>query len=179
MTSSLQCQHPPIQPFHLWKYDWLTLGQESVPGQIKWSESRAGWLLFTEGSSNLQATGESDWHFSLSTIYIFQNSDRWCVITYLHSSFFVILHSVLRVLWIINKLFINDDVTYQNVPVAQTVKNLLVMQETRVQSLGWEVPLKKGMAIHSSILAWRIPWTEKPGGLQTVGSQRIGHSWVT
>ena len=44
------------------------------------------------------------------------------------------------------------------------------MQETRVQSLGWEVPLEKGMAIHSSILAWRIPWTEKPGSLQSVGS---------
>ena len=50
-------------------------------------------------------------------------------------------------------------------PVAQTVKNLPVMQETRVQSLGWEDPLEKGMAIHSSVLAWRIPWTEKPGGL--------------
>ena len=43
----------------------------------------------------------------------------------------------------------------------------------------WEVPLKKGMAIHSSILAWRIPWTEKPGGLQSVGSQRVGHDCVT
>ena len=50
-------------------------------------------------------------------------------------------------------------------PVAQTVKNLPVMQETRVQSLGWEDPLEKAMAIHSSVLAWRIPWTEKPGGL--------------
>ena len=59
------------------------------------------------------------------------------------------------------------------------VKNLPVRQETRVQSLGWEVPLKKGMAIHSSILAWRIPWTEKPGGLQSVGSQRVGHYLAT
>ena len=49
------------------------------------------------------------------------------------------------------------------------------MQETRVQSLGQEDPLKKGMAIHSSVLAWRIPWTEKPGGLQFVGLQRVGH----
>ena len=60
-------------------------------------------------------------------------------------------------------------------PVAQMVKNLPVRQETRVQSLGWEVPLEKGMAIHSSILAWRIPWTEKPGRLQSVGSQRVRH----
>ena len=51
--------------------------------------------------------------------------------------------------------------------------------ETRVWSLGWEVPLENGMAIHSSILAWRIPWTEKPGGLQSMGSQRVGHDWLT
>ena len=55
-------------------------------------------------------------------------------------------------------------------PVAQTAKNLPVMQETRVLSLGEEDPLEKGMASHSSILAWKIPWTEKPCGLQFVGS---------
>ena len=60
--------------------------------------------------------------------------------------------------------------------VAQTVENLPEMQETRVQSQGWEVLLEKGMAIHSSILASRIPWTEKPGGLQSVGLQRVGHN---
>ena len=59
--------------------------------------------------------------------------------------------------------------------VAQTVKNLPVMRETQVQSLGWEDPLEKGMATHSSILAWRIPWTEEPGWLQSTGSQRVGH----
>ena len=59
------------------------------------------------------------------------------------------------------------------------VKNPPMMQETRIQSLGWEVPLEKGMAIHSSILAWRIPWTEKPGGLQSMGSQRVRHNRVT
>ena len=48
-------------------------------------------------------------------------------------------------------------------------------QETRVQSLGWEDPLEEGMATHSSILAWRIPWTEEPGGLQSMGLQRVGH----
>ena len=56
------------------------------------------------------------------------------------------------------------------------VKNLLAMQETWVQSLGWEDPLEKGVAIHSSILAWSIPWTEEPGGLQSLGSQRVGHT---
>jgi len=55
--------------------------------------------------------------------------------------------------------------------VAQTVKNLPAMQETRVQSLGQKDPLEKGMATHSSVLAWEIPWTEEPGGLQFVGSQ--------
>ena len=59
--------------------------------------------------------------------------------------------------------------------VAQLVKNLPAMQETWVQSLGWEDPLEKGMAIHSSILAWRIPWTEEPGGLQFMGLQRVTH----
>ena len=53
--------------------------------------------------------------------------------------------------------------------MTQTVKNLPEMQETQVQSLGWEDPLEKGMATHSSILAWRIPWTEEPDGLQSVG----------
>ena len=59
--------------------------------------------------------------------------------------------------------------------VVHIVKNLPAMQETRVQSLGWEDPLEKGQATHSSILAWRIPWTEEPGGLQSMGSQRVGH----
>ena len=49
------------------------------------------------------------------------------------------------------------------------------MQETRIQSLGWEDPLEKEMATHSSILAWRIPWTEEPGGVQAMGLQRVGH----
>ena len=59
--------------------------------------------------------------------------------------------------------------------VAQMVKNLPAMQETQVQSLGWEDPLEKEMATHSSILAWRIPWTEKPGGLQSMELQRVRH----
>ena len=57
----------------------------------------------------------------------------------------------------------------------QTVKNLPVMQETRVQSLHREDPLEKGIATHSSMLAWKIPRTEEPGGLQSMGSHRVGH----
>ena len=56
-----------------------------------------------------------------------------------------------------------------------TVKVIPAMQETQVGSLGWEGLLEKGMAMHSSILAWRIPWTEEPGWLPTVGSQRVEH----
>ena len=63
--------------------------------------------------------------------------------------------------------------------VAQKVKNPPAMQQTWVRSLGQEDPLEKGMAVHSSILALRIPWTEARGGLQSMGSQRIGHDWLS
>ena len=63
--------------------------------------------------------------------------------------------------------------------VAQMVKHLPTMQETRVRSVGREDLLEKEMATHSSILAWRIPWTEEPVGLQFMGSQRVGHNWAT
>ena len=60
--------------------------------------------------------------------------------------------------------------------VAQIVKNLSTVQETQVLFMGGEDPLEKGMTIHSSIFAWNIPWTEEPGGLQSMGSQRVGHN---
>ena len=66
--------------------------------------------------------------------------------------------------------------------MAYQVKNLPAMQETQemwVRSLGWEDPLEEEMTTHSSILAWRIPWTEEPGGLQSTGSQRVGHDLAT
>ena len=59
--------------------------------------------------------------------------------------------------------------------VAQTAKNLPAVQEMGVRSLGGEDPPENRMAAHSSVLAWRIPWTEEPGGLQSMGSQRVGH----
>ena len=62
-----------------------------------------------------------------------------------------------------------------NFLVAQLVKNLPAVQETPAQFLGWEDPLKEGIASHTSILARRIPWTEEPGGLQSMGSQRVRH----
>ena len=63
--------------------------------------------------------------------------------------------------------------------MAQTLKHLPGMRETQVQSLGWEDPLQKEMATHSSTLAWRIPWREEPGRLQSMGLQRVGHNWAT
>ena len=59
--------------------------------------------------------------------------------------------------------------------MAQTVKNPPAMQENRVRSLGWEDPLEKEMATHASIVAWKIPWMEEPGKLQSMGSQRVRH----
>ena len=63
--------------------------------------------------------------------------------------------------------------------MAQTVKNLPAMMETWVQSLGWEDLLEKEIASHSSVLAWEIPWTEEPGRVQSMGSQRVRHDLAT
>ena len=63
--------------------------------------------------------------------------------------------------------------------IAQSVKNLPAMQETWVRFLGWEDPLEKETAIHSCILAWKIPWTEEPGGPESMGSPRVRHDLVT
>ena len=67
------------------------------------------------------------------------------------------------------------ELLFQNSLVAQRLKRLPPMQETRIRSLGWEDPLEKEMATHSSILAWKISQTEDPGGLQSMGSQGVGH----
>ena len=63
----------------------------------------------------------------------------------------------------------------RGLPGGSVVNNPPAMQETQIQSLGWEGPLEKEMATHSRILAWKIPWTEEPGGLQSMRSQRVGH----
>ena len=63
--------------------------------------------------------------------------------------------------------------------VAQRIKRLPAMQENRVQSLGWEDPLEEGMVTHSRVLAWRNPWTEEPGRLQSTGSQRVRYDLAT
>ena len=76
-------------------------------------------------------------------------------------------------------IFLNHDQLLAASLVAQIVKNLPAMQETQVSSLDQEDPLEKSMATPSSILAWRSPWIEEYGGLQSMGSQRVGHDWVT
>ena len=73
----------------------------------------------------------------------------------------------------------NVPVGHLGFPGGSEVKNLPAMWETWVWSLGWEDPLEKGMATHSSILAWRSPWTEKPGQLQSMESARVGHNWAS
>ena len=65
--------------------------------------------------------------------------------------------------------------TYTGFPCSSVGKESTAVQETQVQSLGWEDPLEKEMATHSTILAWKISWMEEPGGLQSMGSQRVGH----
>ena len=74
-----------------------------------------------------------------------------------------------------NMIYTEDIFTVWASLVAQLVKNLPAIWKTWVRSLGWEDPLEEGMATHSSILAWRIPWAEEPGRLQSMGSQRVGH----
>ena len=75
----------------------------------------------------------------------------------------------------INILHIEFNFSLKTSLVAQMVKRLSTMRETRVRSLGWEDPLEKEMAIHSGTIAWKIPWTEEPGRLQSMGSQRVRH----
>ena len=77
------------------------------------------------------------------------------------------------------KLWGSLNVRFRASLVAQRLKRLPGMQETWVRSLGWKDPLEKEMTTHSSTLAWRIPWREEPGGLQSMGSQRVGHDWTT
>ena len=76
-------------------------------------------------------------------------------------------------------MYDKGNITNDTFLVAQMVKHLPTMQETQVRSLGWEDPLEKEMASHSSTLAWKIPWTEERGRLQSMGSQRVGHDWAT
>ena len=106
----------------------------------------------------------------LSHCYCHQSLYSPAVSYFLMTFYFVWGYSPLTMLW---------QFQVDSLPVAQIVKNLPAMRETQVRSLGQEDPLEKEMATHSSILAWRIPWTEQPGGLQSMRSQRVRHNWET
>ena len=90
------------------------------------------------------------------------------------------LNLPINALWTLNSILqVKSTQILLSTYVAQMVKHLSTMRETRVQALGWEDPLEMEMAIHSSTIAWKIPWTEEPGKLQSMGSQRVGHGGAT
>ena len=96
---------------------------------------------------------------------------------YTHTHTYIYIHTYIYTLFFLNYTFVW--IYAQVSQVAQLLKNLPAIQETQetqVLSLGWEDPLEKSMATHSSILAWRIPWMEELGGLQSIGSQRVRHN---
>ena len=108
--------------------------------------------------------GKYNWIYGIIHLTLYIQCDRW---------YFMCMNVTLkRIHW-------GTSLVVWASLVAQMVKNLPTIQETRVLSLGREDPLEKGMATHSSILAWRIPWTEEPGGPQSMGLQRVGHDWAT
>ena len=91
-------------------------------------------------------------------------------------SFIIFLIEYTHILYVLNTKHFPSDFEYNGAYlVVQMAKILPAMQKTQIQPLGKGDPLEKGMATHSSILAWRIPWTEEPGGLQSMGSQRVRH----
>ena len=90
-----------------------------------------------------------------------------------------LVHTLLKPSWKGFEHYLASMQNEHNCVIAQMVKNLPVMQETWVRSLGQEDPLEKGMATHSSVLAWRIPWTEEPGRLQSMGLQSVRNHWAT
>ena len=90
------------------------------------------------------------------------------------------LNLPISALWTLNSILqVKSTRVLLSTYVAQMVKHLSTMREIRVWALGWEDPLEKEMAIHSSTIAWKIPWTEEPGRLQSMRSQRVRHDWAT
>ena len=114
-----------------------------------------------------------------STTCGLRNVEVWVHRAYLEKCSFPLVHFFFffLIFWML-RITLKNRWKYKVGQVAQLVKNLPAMQETQVQSLGGEDPLAESMATHSSILAWKIPRTEEPGGLQFVGSQRVGHDIV-
>ena len=135
-----------------------TLDLSSLPLLTEEIQSWDGWITYTRTLGHLMDRSNS--RMSSSPHHKWDMNCFMCKLT-------------LIMCW-----FYDNLVSFASL-VAQTVKQLPIMRETRVRSLGWEDPLEKEMATHSSIVAWRIPWTEEPGGLQSTGSQRVRHDWGT
>ena len=151
--SALQCRRPGFDPW-VGKIPWRKKWQPtpvSLPGKSHGQRSLEGCSPWGRKES-----GTTEW-LTLTLTYMF-------IWTALVLTFSFILHHFT------NHVFLKGASL-----VAQTVKNLPANQDTRIWSLGWEDPLEKEMTTHSSILAWRIPWTEEPRGLQSRGLQRVGH----
>ena len=134
--------------------------------------------VFTHAVSSVQNDGavkafgsESSYHI----IFLLNQKKNWDK----REMLLIIFPLIKAVLWGCLRQLFKEHLDKRTSLVAHVVKNLPAMQETQIPSLGWEDPLEKEMAAHSSILGWRIPWTEEPGGLQSTGSQRVGHDWAT
>ena len=131
-----------------------------------WSDTAAAAAEHIEGTPHKLRFVESkflvlNWNIvDLQYCVSFKCTAKWISFTYMHC-------------------FMYTYTQYMASLVAQSGKNLLAVQETRVQSLGWEDPLEKEMASHSSILAWKIPWIMEPGRLLSMGLQRLRHDWAT
>ena len=124
------------------------------------------------------ATSWISFPFLVSRLFGFSHQTSYYINVSLFTDNRSIRNMFLKV-WNINSFVFNWSIIDLGFLVAQMVKNLPAMQETLIWSMGWEDPLEKGMASHSSTPAWTIPWTQEPGRLPSMRSQKIRHDWVT
>ena len=149
---------------------WNVQNKQIHADKVDYWLSRAGvWLSWKKWRVTENWYGVSFWGEEIVIKLVMW---RW-----LHNSVNILIIRDLHtlnglILWYVNYILVK-------LLLAQMVKCLPTMQETRVQSLGWEDPLEKEMATHSSTLAWKIPWMEEPSRLQSMGPHRVGHDWVT
>ena len=156
-----------------WKRPWCwerskVGGEGDNRGWDGWTASLTQWTWFWTNSKRKWRTGRlgmlrSQSHTQPSDWIITSMYTYMC--THMHTDTYICVCVCVYINWAL--------------VVAQMVKNSPALQETQVRSLCLEDSLEKGMATHSGILAWKIPWTEEPGGLQFMGSQRVGHGWAT